>query len=143
MSFEADWSLNICLSCDGETFDGHYCSLACRLADSQRSGFSNSTSPSSSFTSTNNGFSLPPAIDFSIYRSQPTSTLSYRDSTNLMTSSISDPKYLSRSSSMSSNSTRSSFTPEQSRTQEHNLSEETRYELMRYESFFDRTRYRR
>jgi len=70
---------DFCLSCDRQIAEnGVYCSQSCRLADLEKAGRIQaqtssqlSTSASSSASSTN-GFHLPPAVNFSAYKS-PTS----------------------------------------------------------------------
>lgn len=77
-----EWSHDFCLSCDRQIPEGAYCSQACRLADLERAGTPEPSSPSSSSSSLNSptwratgtgslnsGFYLPPALDFSAYRS--------------------------------------------------------------------------
>jgi len=71
-----DWSHDFCLSCDRQIAEGGtYCSQSCRLADLEKAGEQTSLhlSSSASSTSSNHGFYLPPAVNFSALR---TSTLS-------------------------------------------------------------------
>ncbi|KAK5173215.1 hypothetical protein LTR16_011681, partial [Cryomyces antarcticus] len=93
MSSEMDWSPDFCLGCDKQATDGSYCSQACRLADLEKAGASAPATPlslsscnsaTSSWTSSalGPGLYLPPAVDFSAYKSSdrvqspPTSPLS-------------------------------------------------------------------
>ncbi|KAF1970463.1 hypothetical protein BU23DRAFT_207170 [Bimuria novae-zelandiae CBS 107.79] len=68
-SSHIDWSPDYCLSCDRQTEGGAYCSQACRLADLEKAKSPSQLSSSASSTgSSNNGFYLPPAVNFSAYK---------------------------------------------------------------------------
>ena len=101
-----------CLNCDKQTSGEAYCSQRCRLADLETStSGSEPSSPANSstlsnapHTSSNNGFYLPPAFDFSAYRrspppsassSRPSSWFSFQDEP-------ASPRVLSPSSSHNS-----------------------------------------
>ena len=152
MSFE-DSFLNFCLSCDGSlaTDNDHspYCSQACRLADIEKSGstntawlstpttplyaqapssYSSSSSLSQSLPLTTAGFQLPPAIDFAaMRRNAPASEPPSRADRSPVRTSV--------SSVASSSSTYQPFTSAP-------VSAEAKAELRRYESLFDQTRRR-
>lgn len=81
------WSHDFCLACDRQIAEGAYCSQACRLADLEPSGASEPSSPSWPAFSAQSlaprpahpaaigpGLCLPPAVDFSAYRSRLSST---------------------------------------------------------------------
>lgn len=69
MASNMDWSPDYCLSCDRQTEGGAYCSQACRLADLEKAKSPSQLSSSASSTaSSNNGFYLPPAVNFSAYK---------------------------------------------------------------------------
>jgi hypothetical protein len=69
-----DWSPDFCLSCDRQLAEGGaYCSQACRLADLEKAGTTEPHTPSqlsssASSASSANGFYLPPAVNFSAYK---------------------------------------------------------------------------
>lgn len=76
MASNMEWSPDFCLSCDRQIAEGGaYCSQACRLADLEKSGSAEPQTPSqlsssaSSTSSSTNGFYLPPAVNFSAYKS--------------------------------------------------------------------------
>lgn len=80
MATAMEWSHDFCLNCDKQIAEGAYCSQACRLADLEKAGFSEPSCPPNlaSFTTstgtssgdyTGCGFYLPPAVNFSAYRS--------------------------------------------------------------------------
>ena len=69
MASNIDWSPDYCLSCDRQTEGGAYCSQACRLADREKAKSPSQLSSSASSTaSSTNGFYLPPAVNFSAYK---------------------------------------------------------------------------
>ncbi len=78
-SSQMHWSYDYCLSCDRQIAEsGAYCSQSCRLADLEKAGSRQtasrlSSSASSTSSSSNNGFYLPPAVNFSAYRTASTS----------------------------------------------------------------------
>ena len=75
---DSTWSPDVCINCEQPTENGAYCSQRCKLANYQPSSCTSSkaTSPTTSESSTHtsnafdreSGFQLPPAIDFSSYR---------------------------------------------------------------------------
>ncbi|KAF2262258.1 hypothetical protein CC78DRAFT_606310 [Lojkania enalia] len=71
MASQMEWSYDFCLSCDRQIQEGNYCSQACRLAEMEKAGSSESTATSqlsssaSSSSSSSHGFYLPPAYNFS------------------------------------------------------------------------------
>jgi len=75
MASQMEWSPDFCLSCDRQIAEGGaYCSQACRLAEMEKAGTAEHQTPSqlsSSASSANsaNGFYLPPAVNFSAYKS--------------------------------------------------------------------------
>ncbi|KAH7085035.1 hypothetical protein BKA63DRAFT_8497 [Paraphoma chrysanthemicola] len=74
----ASWSNDYCLSCDRQMSEpSAYCSQACRLADLEKAGrvqtSSQLSSSASSTSSSNNGFYLPPAVNFSAYKAPSSS----------------------------------------------------------------------
>ncbi|OAL48709.1 hypothetical protein IQ07DRAFT_84515 [Pyrenochaeta sp. DS3sAY3a] len=78
-----EWCNDFCLSCDRQIADGAiYCSQSCRLADLDKAGSTQAQAPSqlsssaSSTSSSNNGFYLPPAVNFSAYKATSTSRAS-------------------------------------------------------------------
>ncbi|KAI9734828.1 MAG: hypothetical protein M1834_001906 [Cirrosporium novae-zelandiae] len=87
-TMSTEWSPDFCLACDKQTSGQAYCSQACRLADLEKSStISEPSSPAAtsalpwaSTTSSGtagqrrSGFFLPPAIDFSMYKSQSAAT---------------------------------------------------------------------
>ncbi|MCJ1336751.1 hypothetical protein MMC09_002029 [Bachmanniomyces sp. S44760] len=149
-----DWSLDYCLACDRQTAGEAYCSQTCRLADHETSsGGSELSSPASNGPSTPSvvvsqspsGFYLPPAFDFSAYRStifpvsnpqRTTLPLNLSSSTQRFpTDSEPSPRVLTPSSS------RSSLTSIQSSASSQNcLSEQARSELREYTNSFDQVR---
>ncbi|KAF1955487.1 hypothetical protein CC80DRAFT_85813 [Byssothecium circinans] len=81
MSSQMEWSPDFCLSCDRQIAEGGaYCSQACRLADLEKGTNEPQTpsqlSSSTSSTTSSNGFYLPPAVNFSAYKS-PASSRGY------------------------------------------------------------------
>jgi hypothetical protein len=73
MASQMEWSHDFCLSCDRQMEGGTYCSQACRLADLEKAGTTQSShsqlsSSASSTSSSNHGFYLPPAVNFSTYQ---------------------------------------------------------------------------
>ena len=157
-----EWYHDFCLFCDKQTAAGAYCSQACRLADLERSGYSEPSSPlnyhsshrsswqpsfsvSSSITSQ---FQLPPALDFSAYRSAAVQSSSSRSvhthQATLSTSSSSSstmstvrsvpPKRLNSSSSRSSLSSMASGSTAQG------LTDADYSQLRDYSNSFDQVR---
>lgn len=70
------WLADFCLTCEAQTDGAEFCSQTCRLAelDSQPSSPTESTTQRSS-SSSHHGLYLPPAIDFSVYRSPSSSSV--------------------------------------------------------------------
>ncbi|KAF2142515.1 uncharacterized protein K452DRAFT_286932 [Aplosporella prunicola CBS 121167] len=136
----AEWSHDFCLSCDKQIAEGAYCSQACRLADLDKaSSECFSSSMASSYASSNNsGFYLPPAVNFSAYKtktdSPPTSPAAYspRQQQSYFSSNDASKRTLSPSSSRSSLS--SVTTPTQG------LSAEAATQLRGYTQSFDQVR---
>lgn len=142
---ELVWSNDYCLACDRQTSGGAYCSQSCRLADLEstwntpQTSPSTSTFPSSSSNTTSPGFYLAPAIDWSSYKTQHTTTqLSYFSSTSSNQSSTNNSKTLSPSSSRSSLSSTSSTS-----SNSKSFSDEISSHLRDYTNSFDTTRNRR
>jgi len=167
------WSPDFCLSCDRETSGEAYCSQACRLADLETSSCGSepasptSARPPPSHPNSGSGFYLPPAFNFSAYRSSsiPPSPPATHTSSHTQTSFFSNQTtYFSspqpRSQSVSSQGTSSTsmhgaapkriLTPSSSRTslnslqsistQGSHLSDQARNELRSYTSSFDQVR---
>jgi len=148
MNMELTWSLDYCLACDKQTQGDTYCSQSCRLADLEASSdWSGPTSPtmnSPSEASKGSGFQLPPAINFSAYKSSTTllsSAASQATSplTSYFTShtptQVAATKTLTPSSSSSSLSSTKSVS-----SQVNQLSEQARNELLGYSNSFDNVR---
>ena len=143
---ELVWSHDYCLACDRQTSGGAYCSQSCRLADLEASSAwnisqtspSRSTFSSASSNTTSPGFYLSPAIDWSVYRTQhTTSQLSYFSSTSSNQSNV-NGKTLTPSSSRSSLASTSSTASNNKA-----FSEEISNQLRDYTNSFDTTRNRR
>ncbi|KAF2471634.1 uncharacterized protein BDR25DRAFT_21921 [Lindgomyces ingoldianus] len=78
MASQMEWSHDFCLSCDRQIAEGAYCSQACRLADLEKAGTNEPTTPSNlsssaSSSSSSQGFYLPPAVNFSALKTPSTS----------------------------------------------------------------------
>ncbi|KAF2742426.1 hypothetical protein M011DRAFT_481718 [Sporormia fimetaria CBS 119925] len=181
MSSHFDWSHDFCLACDRQLEDdGNYCSQACRLADiekagsfkrtaSKRSTISSSASnlsSSASSTSSNQGFYLPPAVNFPPHKAfatskgfdmEPARLYYYTDSnssysrtnttsahkTASSTRTSSHKQNLTPSSSGSSlSSTRSHKTSSRAQTAS-GISAEAERQLADYARAFDTTRWSR
>jgi hypothetical protein len=75
MSSQVGWDNDLCMSCESRCADGqYYCSQACRLAEMEKAGStehqtSSQLSSSASSANSANGFYLPPAVNFSAYKS--------------------------------------------------------------------------
>lgn len=147
---ELTWIHDTCLACDNQTSGGAYCSQSCRLADLKASTAwctpqtSTQTSPTTpNFSSTNpsassTGFYLSPAIDWSTYKTQhTTSQLSFFSST-------SSPRPNQNDKTLSSSSSRSSLASTNSNgTRQSPFSEEVSEQLRDFANAFDTTRHRR
>lgn len=148
---EMDWAQDYCLACDRQTNGGVYCSQACRTADVDRSSCSGSepvspafsgpqTSLPSSFVGYGSGFHLPPAIDFSIYKTSNSTTATRRTSSTTPNRQA-DPSTQRPQRSLTSSSSRTSLSSLQTSTsQTVSLSDQIRQELMTYAGSFDRVR---
>ncbi|ORY11092.1 hypothetical protein BCR34DRAFT_565669 [Clohesyomyces aquaticus] len=78
MASQMEWSPDFCLSCDRQIAEGTYCSQACRLADLEKAGNNEPTTPSAlscsaSSSGSSHGFYLPPALNFSALKTPSTS----------------------------------------------------------------------
>ncbi|KAF2872375.1 hypothetical protein BDV95DRAFT_491639, partial [Massariosphaeria phaeospora] len=80
MASQMEWSHDFCLSCDRQIAEGGaYCSQACRLADLEKAGSTEPQLPAqlsssaSSSTSSTQGFYLPPAVNFSAFKTSSSS----------------------------------------------------------------------
>lgn len=155
-----EWYHDFCLFCDKQTSQGAYCSQACRLADLERSGYSEPVSPltfSSSqrsswtptyYTSTSNQFQLPPAVNFAAYRSgtAATSTATSRTVyTHQSTYSTSSNKSSSMATGtppkrLSSSSSRSSLSSITSSSTANGLTDADYTQLRDYSNSFDQVR---
>lgn len=151
-----DCFLDFCLACDKQTiFGGAYCSQACRLADLDRARSPpqsptspmTSSSPFASSTpvgSTGSGFYLPPAVNFSNYKT-PLVLQASSSSTSQQTSSFQHaPLHTSTPQhTLTPSSSRSSLTfgliGLQSQASS-GLSEQAKSELRDYVSAFDTSR---
>jgi len=138
-----DCFADFCLSCDRQTNGSSFCSQACRLTEMDPLPLSEPSSPfyfdtkavrQRSMGPIASGFQLPPAFDFSIYRSAATGAqqsisqpISTRNSVQLSALSPSTSQ-----TSISSMQTTRSF---RSR-----LSEEARNNLKEYAGSFDQVR---
>jgi len=152
-----DWSPDFCLSCDRQIAQpghGAYCSQSCRLADlekaSNSSGSPRSASSSSwaSSSTAQNGFYLPPAVNFSAMSNRhsmsevsPTSRSPF-SSTPPNYSSSSSYHYSNRTSQLYTSPSRTSLSSLQSTTQQEPavLSDKVKNELRDYASSFDHIR---
>lgn len=119
---------DFCLACDKQC-EGSYCSQSCRLADLEKAPTSGSISPltpGSSWESTQSGYVLTPAYNFT-----------ERDEKRLSTSSASSSAshQLTPSSSRTSLSSTSSSSPSGT-----GISKQARAALQDYFSSFDQTR---
>lgn len=83
MASQMEWSHEFCLSCDRQIAEGGtYCSQACRLADLEKAGTaeaqtsSNLSSSASSTSSSQHGFYLPPAVNFTALKTPSSSSSS-------------------------------------------------------------------
>lgn len=120
---------DFCLACDKQC-EGSYCSQSCRLADLEKAPNSGSISPLTptsehqSWESSQSGYVLTPAYNFT-----------ERDEKRLSTSSASSGRSLTPSSSRTSlSSTSSSSVPN------NGISKQARAALQDYFSSFDQTR---
>ena len=154
------------MACDRQTSGDVYCSQTCRLAEleSSSSASSSPTSPShpsyysKRYSTSSNGFYLPPAIDFSLYRSGTSQTRSATSSNRSSMYGSSRPNSGYFASAMSSrghgrapsspkltpSSSQASLTSLQSTESRHAstdaISRQARHELREYTNSFDQVR---
>ncbi|KAL5120477.1 hypothetical protein ACEQ8H_001495 [Pleosporales sp. CAS-2024a] len=144
----ASWSNDYCLSCDRQMSEpSAYCSQACRLADLEKAGRTHTSQLSSSASSTassNNGFCLPPAVNFSAYKAParskgfdvaPATATAYHYSTAANPSCVAPPQR-----SLTPSSSTSSLTSPSSRSQA-GVSHQAATQLNNYVRSFDQTRH--
>lgn len=154
------WTLDYCIACERQTSGGAYCSQTCRLADLDPS--LSSSEPSSptdpqftAWTTSNRsstaGFFLPPAFNFSAYRSNPSSAPTSRpvsmtnfSSQTAASSALSYMTTLSQTDSsprvLTPSSSRSSLTSVQSSSAGDAISSQARSNLQDYTNSFDQVR---
>lgn len=149
MSSATQWSHDFCLSCDKQTTDGAYCSQACRLADLEKAGNSEPTSPTGfsassygSNASSGSGFYLSPAINFSAYKSTPHSPRTVSQPSYFTSYSTTGQSKSSSQRILASPSSRTSLNSIQSSTTTSNqaISEQAMHQLRGYVYSFDQTR---
>lgn len=154
MASEMDWAYTACLSCDNQITEGEFCSQACRLADLEKGSSSEPNSPSSSASSRtssrHSGLYLPPAVNFSSYRTsskKPSSSSS--PTTPHYTSSSSSPYFGQSAATSSTYYQTTSLTPSSSRSSlasmsygqpNHGISPQAASYLRGYVSSFDQVR---
>lgn len=127
MASQMEWSHEFCLSCDRQIAEGGtYCSQACRLADLEKAGTADAQTPSnlsssaSSTSSSQHGFYLPPAVNFTALKTPSSSSRGFDigpSSSHYYTAS--NGAYYSPTHTASSSSPRSqqrSLTPSSSRS---------------------------
>jgi hypothetical protein len=147
----ASWNNDYCLSCDRQMSEpSAYCSQACRLADMEKAGRTQSSqlSSSASSSSSSNGFYLPPAVNFSVYKAPsrskgfdvaPASPYHYYPTAN---GSYFAPPAATRPApqrSLTPSSSRSSLASSSSQTQA-GVSQQAATQLNSYMRSFDQTR---
>jgi hypothetical protein len=147
----ASWNNDYCLSCDRQMSEpSAYCSQACRLADMEKAGRTQSSqlSSSASSSSSSNGFYLPPAVNFSAYKAPsrskgfdvaPPSPYHYYPTAN---GSYFAPPPATRPApqrSLTPSSSRSSLASSSSQTQA-GVSQQAASQLNSYMRSFDQTR---
>lgn len=157
--------MEVCLVCENQIFEGHYCSQTCRLADLDRAGSSPASpltpvtfaSPIASWASSHlgggTGFYLPPALNFDTYKistgnKTPLATSPrgaaqapqpYQHSPQGTPLQASTPHRILSPSSSRSSLTSSALTGISSQTSD-GLSEQAKNELRDYVNAFDHTR---
>jgi hypothetical protein len=153
-----DWSPDFCLACDKQTDGNVYCSEACRLSEYEKASNAGSTASSptsprgpvswSTTRSSNNGFYMEPAYNFS--KAQPYGTTpSPKNSTFYQYSKpqSSPATYTSRTILTPSSSQSSLFSMQSSASstasEPAQLSDESKKALRAYASSFDQSRYSR
>lgn len=156
MASEMDWAYTACLSCDNQISEGEFCSQACRLADLEKGSGSEPNSPSTASSSStssrtpsrHSGFYLPPAVNFSSYRSskKPSATspttphYSNSSSTPYFTQSAASPSTYHRPSGLTPSSSRSSLASLTYGHPAHGISPQAASYLRGYVSSFDQVR---
>lgn len=155
-----EWYHDFCLFCDKQTSEGAYCSQACRLADLERSGYSEPVSPlnftssqRSSWTptystSSSKQFQLAPAVNFAACKSKSAATSS-RPSRTVYTQQSAYSTSSNKSSStatstppkrLSSSSSRSSLSSIASTSSANGLTDADYSQLRDYSNSFDQVR---
>jgi hypothetical protein len=150
----ASWNNDYCLSCDRQMSEpSAYCSQACRLADLEKAGRTQTSpqhlsSSASSTTSSSNGFYLPPPVNFSAYKAPsrskgfdvaPASPYHYYPTAN---GSYFAPPSTTRPTpqrSLTPSSSRSSLASTSSQSQS-GVSQQAASQLNNYMRSFDQTR---
>lgn len=145
MTSQMEWSHDFCLSCDRQMEGGTYCSQACRLADLEKGQQQQLSSSASSTSSYNNGFYLPPAVNFSQYKAPspsrgfdmgPSSPYHYYTTAN---GSYFAPPTAGQQRSLTPSSSRSSLSSNSSTTQS-GITAQAASQLNNYVRSFDQTR---
>jgi hypothetical protein len=151
MASQMEWSHDFCLSCDRQMEGGTYCSQACRLADLEKAGTAHSSQLSSSASSTsssNHGFYLPPAVNFSAYQApaksrgfdmSPSSPHHYYPTANGSYFAPSTAAQQQQQRSLSPSSSRSSLASNGSQPQS-GITAQAATQLNNYVRSFDQTR---
>lgn len=156
MSNNMDWSPDFCLACDRQTDGGVYCGEACRLTEYEKANSgSEASSPASQrgqipwpTTKPSTNFHLPPAYDFSAYKSHAYGTTTHpRPSQTLFSRPQSSPMIASSKPTLTPSSSQSSLFSMRSSSSTSSepiqLSEDSKRELRAYASSFDQSRYQR
>jgi hypothetical protein len=149
----ASWNNDFCLSCDRQIVEGLYCNQACRLADLEKAGRTEArmslqlSTSASSTSSSNNGFYLPPAVNFSSYKAPASSkgfdmgpaSPHYYPTANGTYFAPSAAARPSPQRSLTPSSSRSSLASSSSQTQS-GVSQQAATQLQNYTRSFDQTR---
>lgn len=157
MSNHMDWSPDFCLACDRQTDGGVYCGEACRLTEYEKANSGSEASspasqrgPISSWITTrpSHNFYLPPAYDFSAYKSHAYGTTTFsRPTQTTLSRPLSSPMGVSSKPILTPSSSQSSLFSMRSSSstvgEPIQLSEQSRRELRAYASSFDQSRYQR
>ncbi|KAH9876174.1 hypothetical protein J1614_004053 [Plenodomus biglobosus] len=146
---------DFCLSCDRQIAEnGVYCSQSCRLADLEKAGRTQtqtssqlSTSASSSGSS-NNGFYLPPAVNFSAYKAPTSKGFDMGPSSPYYYHSTANGTYFAPPTTTARPTTQRSLTPSSSRSSlastasqtQSGISQQAATQLNSYMRSFDQTR---
>lgn len=147
---------DFCLSCDRQIAEnGVYCSQSCRLADLEKAGRTQaqtssqlSTSASSSGSSSNHGFYLPPAVNFSAYKSPTSKGFDMGPSSPYYYRSTANGTYFAPSTTAARPTTQRGLTPSSSRSSlastasqsQSGISQQAATQLTSYMRSFDQTR---